>query len=40
MNKKKKVGIGVISLILAIMLFIVMMIIQQSMKEKPESRWV
>ncbi len=40
MNKKKKVWIGVISIVLALLLFMVLMVIQQSMQEKPESKWV
>ena len=40
MNKKRKVWIGVISLILAMLLFLALLVIQQSMQEKPESKWV
>ena len=37
---KKKVWIGVISFVLALLLFAVLLVIQQSMQEKPESKWV
>jgi hypothetical protein len=40
MNKKKKIWIGVISLVLALLLFMVLMVIQQSMQAKPESKCV
>lgn len=40
MNKNKKIWIGGISLLLALLLFTVLLIIQQSMKEEPQSDWV
>lgn len=40
MNKNKKIWIGGISLLLALLLFAVLLIIQQSMKEEPQSDWV
>lgn len=40
MNKNKKIWIGVISLGLALLLFAVLLMIQQSMKEEPASEWV
>ena len=40
MNKHKKVWIGAISLVLALLLFMVLLVIQQSMREEPESKWV
>ena len=40
MNKNKKIWIGVISLGLALLLFTVLLMIQQSMMEKPVSEWV
>lgn len=40
MNKNKKVWISGISLLLALLLFAVLLTIQQSMKEEPESVWV
>ncbi len=40
MKKNKKIWIGVISFVLALLLFMVLLVIQQSMQEKPESKWV
>ena len=40
MNKNKKIWIGVISLGLALLLFGVLIMIQQSMMEEPPSKWV
>lgn len=40
MNKHKKIWIGIISLGLALLLFAVLIMIQQSMMEEPESTWV
>lgn len=40
MNKNKKVWIGGISLVLALLLFAVLLTIQQSMKEESECMWV
>ncbi len=40
MDKNKKVWIGVISLGMALLLFAVLMMIQQSMLKEPEKEWV
>lgn len=40
MNEKRKFWIGVISLVLALVLFMALLVIQYSMKEKPESKGV
>ena len=40
MNKNKNVWIGVISLGLALLLFAVLLMIQQSMRKEPASEWV
>lgn len=40
MNKTKKIWIGLISLLLALLLFVALMIVQKSAQKKPESVWV